>query len=206
MWFQAAECNAGNASSSLLLDLINNKFLVFSTENLPILNPYLPPKSENLRPHCSNFIENATPSSGTYPLASCKGVLPSGLGCSANIKFRQTYLMLSIISVHRREFSLDASKAVKFHRTPNTPHDFQNGRLLCDSCKTLWHRSLSESDWVFSDSYFKFGLSFPNVALVERIWSSFFGFILGSFPTLAIVKRRNLIWSLAPDMIEFILP
>ena len=40
MWFQAAECNAVNAS--LLLNLINNNFLIviFLTENLPILNPY----------------------------------------------------------------------------------------------------------------------------------------------------------------------
>ena len=59
MWFQAAECNAVNAS--LLLNLINNKFSDFLTENLPILNPYLPPKSENLRPHCTKDIENATP-------------------------------------------------------------------------------------------------------------------------------------------------
>ena len=33
----------------------------FLTENLPILNPYLPQKSENLRPHSSKSIENATP-------------------------------------------------------------------------------------------------------------------------------------------------
>ena len=33
----------------------------FSTENLPILNPYLPPKSENLRPHSSKSIEISTP-------------------------------------------------------------------------------------------------------------------------------------------------
>ena len=48
----------------------------FLTENLPILNPYLPPKSENLRPHPSNSIENETPSSGKSPLATCKGVPP----------------------------------------------------------------------------------------------------------------------------------
>ena len=74
MWCRAAECNAVNAS--LLLYLINNNFLIFLTENLPILNPYLPPKSANLRPHSSNFIENATLSSGTSPLTSCKGVPP----------------------------------------------------------------------------------------------------------------------------------
>ena len=33
----------------------------FLTENLPILNPYLPPTSENLRPHSSKSIGNATP-------------------------------------------------------------------------------------------------------------------------------------------------
>ena len=60
MWFQAAECNAVNAS--LLFNLINNNFLIFLTENLPILNPYSPQKSENLRPHSGKSIENATPS------------------------------------------------------------------------------------------------------------------------------------------------
>ena len=46
MWFQAAECNAVNAS--LLLNLINNNFLImiFLTENLPILNPYYPQNPE----------------------------------------------------------------------------------------------------------------------------------------------------------------
>ena len=59
MWFQAAECNAVNAS--LLLNLLNNNFLIFLTKNLPILNPNLPQKSENLRPHSSKSIENTTP-------------------------------------------------------------------------------------------------------------------------------------------------
>ena len=53
------ERNAVNAS--LLLNLINNNFLIFLTGNLPILNPYLPQKSKNLLPHSSNSIENATP-------------------------------------------------------------------------------------------------------------------------------------------------
>ena len=35
-----------------------------------------PKKSENVRPHSSNSIENATPSSGTSPLASYKEVHP----------------------------------------------------------------------------------------------------------------------------------
>ena len=60
----------------------------FLTENLPILNPHLPQKSENVRPHSvvtllkmrSHYShssrENATPSSGTTVLASCKGVPP----------------------------------------------------------------------------------------------------------------------------------
>ena len=59
----------------------------FLTKNLPILNPYLPQKSENLQPHSSKLIEmqphysqssreNVAPSSGTSPLASCKGVPP----------------------------------------------------------------------------------------------------------------------------------
>ena len=50
MWFQAAECNAVYAQLS-----------DFLTENLPILNPYLLQKSENLRPHYNKSIENATP-------------------------------------------------------------------------------------------------------------------------------------------------
>ena len=33
----------------------------FLTVNLPILNPYLLQKSENLLPHSSNSTENATP-------------------------------------------------------------------------------------------------------------------------------------------------
>ena len=86
MWFQVAECNAVNAS--LLLNLINNiSDFFFLTENLPILNPYLPQNLKicdpilvtllKMRPHYSQSSrENATPSSGTSPLASCKGVLP----------------------------------------------------------------------------------------------------------------------------------
>ena len=59
MWFQAAEFNAVNVS--LLLNLINNNFLIFFlTENLPIFNLCLPQKSDSLRPHSSNPIENAT--------------------------------------------------------------------------------------------------------------------------------------------------
>ena len=79
------ECNEVNAS--LLLNLINNNFLILLTENFPILNPYLPQKSENLRPilvtllkmrphYSQSSRENVTPSSGTSPLASCKGVPP----------------------------------------------------------------------------------------------------------------------------------
>ena len=74
MWFQVAECHAVNAR--LLLNLINNNFLTFLTKNLPILNPYLPQKSKNLRSHSSNSIENTTPSSSTSPLASCNGAPP----------------------------------------------------------------------------------------------------------------------------------
>ena len=79
------ECNAVNAS--LLLNLINNNFLIFLTGNLPILNPYLPknPKICNpilvtllkMRPLYSHSTrENVTPSGGISPLASCKGVPP----------------------------------------------------------------------------------------------------------------------------------
>ena len=59
MWFQAAECNAVNAN--LLLNFYKQQLSDFLTENRPILNPYLPQKSENLRSHSSNSIENATP-------------------------------------------------------------------------------------------------------------------------------------------------
>ena len=83
MWFQAAECDAVNASLSL--NLINNNFLTFSTKNLPILNIYLPQKSENLRSHSSNSIDNATPSSGRSPLASCKGVPPGNFHLQLDI-------------------------------------------------------------------------------------------------------------------------
>ena len=89
MWFQVAECNAVNAS--LLLNLINNNFLIFLTENLPILNPYLPQNLKicdpilvtlsKMRPHYWLIIdyshssrEDAIPSSSTSPLGSCKGV------------------------------------------------------------------------------------------------------------------------------------
>ena len=54
MWFQAAECNAVNAS--LLLNLKKQQLSDFLTENLPILNPNLPQNSENLRPHFSTSI------------------------------------------------------------------------------------------------------------------------------------------------------
>ena len=46
--------------ASLLLNLINN-VLIFLTENLPILIPYLPSKFENLRPHSSNSIQKCDP-------------------------------------------------------------------------------------------------------------------------------------------------
>ena len=81
MWFQAAECNAVNAS--LLLNLINNNFLIiviFFDRESSHFESLLPPKSETLRPHPSNSIENATPSSGKSPLASCKGVPPPPRG------------------------------------------------------------------------------------------------------------------------------
>ena len=54
--------NVFAVNASLLINLINNKFLIFfQAKNLPILNPYLPQKYENMRPHSSNSIENATP-------------------------------------------------------------------------------------------------------------------------------------------------
>ena len=91
MWFQAAECNAVNASLSLIL--INNNFLTFLTEDFPILDPYLPPKSENLRPHYSHSSwENATPSTNTCtsPLASCEGVPPTPRNFHLQLDIDQT--------------------------------------------------------------------------------------------------------------------
>ena len=58
MWFQAAEYNAVNAS--LFLNL-KQQLSDFSIEKIPILNSYLPQKSENLQPHSGKSIENATP-------------------------------------------------------------------------------------------------------------------------------------------------
>ena len=98
MWFQAAECKVVNAS--LLLNLINNNFLIFLTENLPILNPSLLQKSENLRPHSSKSIENATPSSSTSPLASCKGVTRPGIvlqQIQGNFEWDTRMLIIGII-------------------------------------------------------------------------------------------------------------
>ena len=49
-------------SASLLLNLINNNLLFFFlTKNLPIWNPYLLQRPENMGPHSTNSIENATP-------------------------------------------------------------------------------------------------------------------------------------------------
>ena len=59
---QFVECNAVNVS--LLLNVKKQQLSDFLTENLPILNPYLPQKSKNWRPHSSKSIENATQSSG----------------------------------------------------------------------------------------------------------------------------------------------
>ena len=79
MWFQVAECNAVNAS--LLLNLINNNFLIFLTENLPKNPKICDPILETLlkmQPHYSQSRrEKATPSGGTSWLASCKRVPPS---------------------------------------------------------------------------------------------------------------------------------
>ena len=96
MWFQAAEWNAVNAS--LLVKFNKQQLSDFFTKNLPILNAYLPQKSENLqpilvtllkmRPHYTHSSrENATPSSDTSLLGSCKGVPPPGLSTNL-VKFQ----------------------------------------------------------------------------------------------------------------------
>ena len=66
---------------SLLLNLTNNNFLIFLTKNPPILNPYLPQKSENLRPHSSNSIENVTPllSLQSWKCDPIQGHIPNSL-------------------------------------------------------------------------------------------------------------------------------
>ena len=85
MWFQAAECNAVNAS--LLLNLINNNFLIFYPRIFPFWIPTYPKNPKicahilvnllKMRPHYSHSSrKNATPSSGTSLLASYKGVPP----------------------------------------------------------------------------------------------------------------------------------
>ena len=51
----------------------NTLILIYSKNILVIWRTLLPQKSENLRPHYSQSSrENATPSSGTSPLASYK--------------------------------------------------------------------------------------------------------------------------------------
>ena len=87
--------NAVNAI--LLLNFINDNFLIFLTENLPVLNPYLPQNLKicdsilvpllKMRPHYSHSSrENATPSSGRSPLASCKGVPPPPLPLEFSVR------------------------------------------------------------------------------------------------------------------------
>ena len=85
MWFQAAECS--QCELIINFDKQSTTFWIFLTENLPILNPYLPPNLKicdpilvtllKTRPRYSHSSrENATPSSGRSPLAFCKGVPP----------------------------------------------------------------------------------------------------------------------------------
>ena len=86
MWFQATEWNTVNAS--LLLNLIDNNFLIFFNRESFHFESLLTPQNPKvcdpilvtlltMRPHYSHSSrENATPSSGTSPLASCKGVPP----------------------------------------------------------------------------------------------------------------------------------
>ena len=85
MWLQAAECNAINVS--LLLNLINNNFLIFQRRIFPFWIPTYPKSPKMCDPILVNLLKmqrhysqssrkNATPSSGTSLLASCKGVPP----------------------------------------------------------------------------------------------------------------------------------
>ena len=54
MWFQCGQCE-------LIVKFNKQQLPDFLTENLLILNPYLPQKSEHLQPHSSKSIENLTP-------------------------------------------------------------------------------------------------------------------------------------------------
>ena len=106
------ECNA-----RWLLHLINNNFLNFLTET--ILNPYLIefsyPKIPKMcdpilvtllkmQPHSSQSSrENATPSSGTSPLASYKGVPPARVIIE---KSRLYFLVCSFITGLSSEWKL----------------------------------------------------------------------------------------------------
>ena len=60
------------------------------------------PKSEKVRPHSSNSIENATPSSGTSPLASYKEIPsppppPPGCACCSDLTSAKLWLFLAIV-------------------------------------------------------------------------------------------------------------
>ena len=59
MWFQPAECNAWSMRAYRHIN--KQQLSDFLTENLSILNPCLPQKSENLRTHSSTSTENTTP-------------------------------------------------------------------------------------------------------------------------------------------------
>ena len=77
MWFQAAETAFQDGQCELIVKFDKQQHSDFLTENLHLLNPFSPKKSENLRPHYSQpSHENVTPSSGTSLLASCKGEPP----------------------------------------------------------------------------------------------------------------------------------
>ena len=109
MWFQAAECNAANAN--LLLNL-NNYFLIFFFNRVfPFWIPTYPKNPKicdpiletllKMRPHYGQSSrENATPSSGTSLLASCKIVSPycgSVRRDAHEIFFRMGIVILNLI-------------------------------------------------------------------------------------------------------------
>lgn len=92
--------------ASLLLNLVNNNFLIFLSETFPILKPFLPQTAENLQPHSSNSIrnathsyvscENATLSSGTSPLDSYKWVPPPPSPDIANARGTHTTVHVNV--------------------------------------------------------------------------------------------------------------
>ena len=93
MWFQAAECN----KCELIIKFNKQQLSDFFNRESSHFESLLTSKSENLRPHYSHSsCENAIPSSGRSPLASCNGVIPPPPGV-----FRTRSWWRSVVKVAR---------------------------------------------------------------------------------------------------------